>query len=231
MKKYKHIFFDLDHTLYDFDRSTHDTFLELHEKYKLDEQGVLPFEAFFERYKVVNTELWDQYRNGNIEKEVLNVKRFHIVLKEYGIDDWEFATRFANEYLSLAPIKKCLFPGVPETLDYLFDKYELHLITNGFEEVQEKKINSNGLRKYFRTITTSEEAGVKKPDPGIFKLALSKAEASVEESLMVGDNIEVDIDGARDFGMDQMLFNIDSIPHNGSITFEIKEIKEIIDIL
>lgn len=229
--KYKHIFFDLDHTLYDFDRSTLDTFLELHKKFELDKKGVLPFDSFFERYQVVNIGLWEQYRLGNIEKEVLNVKRFYLVLKEYGIDDWDMSEEFANEYLDLAPRKKCLFPGVFEALDYLIEKYDLHLITNGFEEVQEKKIDSNGLRKYFKTITTSEEAGVKKPESGIFRLALSKAKAAINESLMVGDNIEVDIAGARDFGMDQMLFNSDEKSHNGEITFEIKSIPEIMGIL
>jgi putative hydrolase of the HAD superfamily len=229
--KYKHIFFDLDHTLYDFDRSTYDTFMELHKKYKLDAKEVLPFEAFFKRYQEINIGLWEQYRLGNIEKEVLNVKRFHLTLLEYGIDDWDMSEKFANEYLDLAPRKKCLFPGVYETLDYLIEKYELHLITNGFEEVQEKKIDSNGLRQYFKTITTSEEAGVKKPEPGIFKLALSKANAKTDESIMIGDNIEVDIDGARNFGMDQMLFNNDGKTHNGKITFEVRAINEIMQIL
>ena len=231
MKKYKHLFFDLDHTLYDFEQSTYETLNELCEKYHLANKGIPQFKYFYNRYLEINLRFWGQYRKGKIEKEFLNVERFHVTFQEFGIDDRDFAEKFANEYLANAPLKNTLFPYAHEILVYLQDKYTLHLITNGFEEVQEKKINTTGLRKYFKTITTSEEAGVKKPDPAIFHYALSKAGTVVEESLMIGDNLEVDIIGAKNVGMDQMFFNVEKIPHNGEITFEISGLKEIVGLL
>ncbi len=231
MKKYKHIFFDLDHTLYDFDKSTHDTLFELWDKHYLSNKGIPQFKYFFSRYKEFNDRLWGQYRKGKIEKAFLNVERFHVTFKEFGLDNRDFAEQFANEYLANAPLKNTLFPGATETLDYLQNSYVLHLITNGFEEVQKTKIKTTDLKKYFKTITTSEEAGVKKPDPAIFHFAMTKAGAIPDESLMVGDNIEVDIIGAKNVGMDQMLFNIDRKQHNGSITYEVFNLNEIMGLL
>ena len=231
MKKYKHLFFDLDHTLYDFERSTFETLSELCEEYNLANKGIPQFKYFYNRYLEINLRFWGQYRKGKIEKAFLNAERFHVTFQEFGIDNRDFAEKFANEYLANAPLKNTLFPHAHETLDYLQENYILHLITNGFEEVQEKKIDTTGLRKYFKTITTSEEAGVKKPDPAIFHFALSKADAVAEESLMIGDNLEVDILGAKNVGMDQMFFNVDKIPHDGEITFEISGLKEIIGLL
>jgi len=231
MKKYKHLFFDLDHTLYDFEQSTYETLNELCDKYSLANKGIPIFKFFYGRYLDINDRFWGQYRKGKIEKEFLNVERFHVTFQEFGIDDRGFAEKFANEYLDNAPMKNTLFPNAHETLDYLQDKYILHLITNGFEEVQEKKINTTDLRKYFKTITTSEEAGVKKPDPAIFHYALSKADALAEESLMIGDNLEVDILGAKNVGMDQMFFNVGKISHNAEVTFEINNLDEIMKLL
>lgn len=230
MKKYTHIFFDLDHTLYDFEKSTYETIYELCEKYHLANKGIPMFKYFYQRYKEINDRYWGQYRKGKITKAFLNVERFHTTFKEFGIDDRDFAETFANEYLANAPLKNTLFPDVHEVLQYLKNKYSLHMITNGFEEVQEKKIKTTGLRKYFKTITTSEEAGVKKPDIEIFNYALKKAGANPIESLMIGDNIEVDIIGAKNAGLDQILFNIDNKTHNGDITFEISHMKEIMDL-
>lgn len=229
--KYRHIFIDLDRTLYDFDLSTRVTFLELFDKFGLYERGVKPFEKFFELYLKNNVTLWEKYRNGEISKRFLNVHRFHITLLDFGIDDRAFAGRFAADYLHLSPRKKALFPNVIEVLEYLHKKYTLHIITNGFEEVQEIKIKANELDKYFNTITTSEEAGSKKPDLLIFKYALNKAGASAEESLMIGDDLEVDIDGAKKVGMDGLFCNFDNLSHNGQVTFEVKSFAEIKEIL
>ncbi len=227
MKKYTHIFIDLDRTLYDFDLSTRETFLELFEKFGLFERGVKPFEKFYELYLKNNVELWEKYRKGEITKRFLNVHRFHISLLEFGINDRAFAGRFASDYLLLSPRKKALFPNVIEVLEYLQKKYTLHIITNGFEEVQDIKIKANELDKYFTTITTSEEAGSKKPDLQIFKYALAKAGAIPEESLMIGDDLEVDVLGAMKAGIDGLFCNFDDLPHNGSATYMVKEMLEI----
>lgn len=228
--KYKHIFIDLDRTLYDFDKSTHDTFLELFDKFGLRDRNV-HFDRFFELYKKNNVELWEQYREGKVTKKFLNVHRFDITFNVFGIHDRAFAGRFASDYLLNAPLKKALFPNVPEVLDYLHEKYTLHIITNGFEEVQKTKMESNDLNKYFATVTTSEEAQAKKPNKIIFELAFKKANASAEESLMMGDDIDVDILGARNIGMDQVYCNYDQIPHNSDITFEIFSFSELQNIL
>ncbi|MCD4734755.1 MAG: YjjG family noncanonical pyrimidine nucleotidase [Bacteroidales bacterium] len=231
MTKYTHIFFDLDHTLYDFDKSSYETFSELYYKYCLFDKGIENLDNCYTRYRKINEELWALYKEGKLEKKFLNVQRFYLTFKEFGIDDRTFAEHFAIDYITESPLKLCLFPGAWEVLNYLQDKYKLHIITNGFEEVQFKKIKANELNKYFQTITTSEEAGVKKPFSGIFELALQKAEAKVCESLMIGDDIEVDIKGAKSVGMDQMFFNIENIQHSDLITFEINSLYDIVNIL
>lgn len=205
--KYRHIFIDLDHTLYDFERSTRITFLESYKKFNLKQNGVQDFDEFMTLYKKTNMELWSLYREGKIKKKFLNVERFHRTLLSFGIDDRAFAGRFASEYLNNSPRNKALFPGVMEALEYLFAKYKLHIITNGFEEVQRVKMEANDLNRFFTTITTSEEAGAKKPSEKIFIHALAASGASPDESLMIGDDYDVDIAGARNIGMDQMLFN------------------------
>ncbi|MBN2175445.1 MAG: YjjG family noncanonical pyrimidine nucleotidase [Bacteroidales bacterium] len=225
--KYNHIFIDLDRTLYDFDKSTRETFLELFEKFNLKENGVHDFEAFLNLYNKNNIELWDQYRNGEITKKFLNVHRFHISLLHFGIDDRAFAGRFASDYLLISPLKKALFPEVNDILKYLKKKYSLHIITNGFEEVQRTKIKANNLDQFFKTVTTSEEAEAKKPKKEIFLYALKKAGAGPEESLMIGDDYEVDILGAKSVGMDQMLFSQNGTDPSWSCTYIIRNWPEI----
>lgn len=228
--KYKHIFIDLDRTLYDFDKSTRDTFLELFDKYEMIDRRV-PFEPFFELYKKNNVEMWEEYREGKISKRFLNVERFHKTLLEYGIDDRAFAGRFASDYLLNSPLKKALFPNVPEVLEYLKEKYTLHIITNGFEEVQETKLKANDLNKYFVTVTTSEEAQAQKPKKEIFEYALRKAGAIPAESMMIGDDLEVDILGAKAVGVAGIYCNYEKIPHNGEVDFEVREFAEIKEFL
>lgn len=224
MKNYTHIFIDLDRTLYDFDKSTRITFLELYEKFNLQKNGVYDFDEFFELYKKNNVALWGQYRDGKIKKRFLNVERFHVTLLHFGVNDRAFAGRFASEYLQKSPLNKALFPGAIEALDYLFNKYTLHVITNGFDEVQRVKMKANDLDKYFKTITTSEEAGAKKPSEKIFYFALSKAGAKLNESLMIGDDYDVDVLGAKNVGMDQVLFAPAGLPNSVDCTFVVNEL-------
>ncbi len=231
--KYRHIFFDLDRTLYDFDLSTRQTFYELYQKFNLEKNGVKDFDEFMTLYYANNLELWAQYRTGKIKKKFLNVERFHKTLLHFGIDDRAFAGRFASDYLIESPKKKTLFPGAVDAIEYLRKKYTLHIITNGFDEVQQVKMESNDLNKYFTTVTTSEEAGAKKPSEKIFIHALVKSGAAADESLMIGDDYDVDIAGAKNIGMDQMLF----LPNgNGSgqtyeCTYVINNFEEILQIL
>jgi len=221
MNKYKHIFFDLDRTLYDFDKSSYQTFEELYKVFTLKERGVTSIEKFYDTYTKINTELWEKYRKGEMEKAFLNVHRFYLTFMEFGIENNTLAEKFANQYLALAPLKQTLFPGAIEVLESLKGRYNLHIITNGFEEVQETKIEANGLKKFFKTITTSEEAGVKKPSEGIFLFAFEKANARADESIMIGDDFEVDILGAKNVGMDQIFFNNNGYSFKDEATFEV----------
>jgi len=206
-KSYKHIFFDLDRTLWDFDASSNEAFHDIYEKFGLKNKGVDSVSSFKDYYNHHNEILWGQYREGKLSKEVLRGLRFRLTLKEFGVDDEELAQQIGMHYVKISPLLVHLFPNAFQILDYLHPKYQLHIITNGFSEVQYTKLETSGLGKYFIKVITSEEAGVKKPDPKIFELALNKAKANLDASIMIGDDPEVDIIGAKNIGMDQVLFD------------------------
>lgn len=224
---YRHIFIDLDKTLWDFEQNSLETFREIFSKYDLISRGIPNLEIFLVEYTRINDMLWGLYRKNEIKKEVLNIWRFDMALNEFGIDDGVLATHIAEDYVTLSPMKDNLFPEARKALEYLQQRYPLHIITNGFEEVQQKKLDVSDLRRYFTTITTSEEAGVKKPEPHIFRLALRKAAANPAESLMIGDDLVVDMEGARNVGMDTMFFNPGRVPHQDPVSMEITSWKEI----
>ncbi|MDP4162614.1 MAG: YjjG family noncanonical pyrimidine nucleotidase [Bacillota bacterium] len=205
--KYKHLFFDLDNTLWDFAKNSHETFSEIYRDNLTDEKKIPSLQAFFEAYTVHNTRLWSLYRKNMISKEELRDTRFLITLKDFGIDDEQLAEKLSEEYTYKSPRKGSLFPGTIETLEQLKGRFHLHILTNGFEEIQHVKLAYSGLEKYFESLITSEQAGSKKPDAGIFYYALEHTEARVEESLMIGDDLDVDIIGAKAIGMDTVLFD------------------------
>ncbi|MCK9617420.1 MAG: YjjG family noncanonical pyrimidine nucleotidase [Lentimicrobiaceae bacterium] len=231
MKQYKHIFFDLDKTIWDFETSSAQTFREIFVFEQLPQRGIASFEPFYEVYKHYNNLLWEQYRNGQIQKETLHVRRFLLALNDYGINDLALATRLADTYLARLPFKNNVFPGTHETLGYLSQKYVLHIITNGFEEVQYKKMETSDLRKYFTCIITSEDAGIKKPDPGIFFYAFRQTGAVAEQSLMVGDDLDVDVLGAKNAGIDQVFFNYNHVNHSNNTTYEIFTLSDLLKFL
>jgi putative hydrolase of the HAD superfamily len=231
--KYKHIFFDLDRTLWDFDKSSRQAFEEIFENFELEKSGIKSAELLHDVYTLHNNKLWEQYRSGELTKEVLRGKRFYLTLKDFGIDDAKLAEKIGSEYIRLSPLKVNLFPQALNILDYLYPKYKLHIITNGFQEVQEIKIEVAELGKYFDKIITSEEAGIKKPGRGIFEYSLKKAGAKADESLMIGDDLEVDILGAKGAGMDQVLFDpeIKYITQKTTATFYVVCLDELKDFL
>lgn len=229
--KYRHLFFDLDRTLWDFDAAAEVAFERIYEKYGLKQRGVPSAHDFHMVYHPLNERLWELYRADQITKEELNRVRFLKPLEHYGIHDVELADRLSEDYVYWSPRIVRLVPGTMELLDYLKPKYHLHLITNGFQEVQHIKLGGSGLEPYFETRTVSEEVGVKKPNPEIFRYALRKAGALPEESLMIGDEMAVDIDGARAAGLDTLLFNPTGAPVDGERTYEVKELREIMGIL
>jgi len=230
-QRYKHLFFDLDHTLWDFERNAEETKKELFETLGLAGRGIPSYEAFRERYVGINTGLWALYRENGIEKDDLNFKRFYLTLCEFGVDDRELGSRMAAGFIEGISSKTYLFPYAKEILEYLYPRYPMYIITNGFEEVQFSKLKNSGLDRYFTRVITSEEAGAKKPDPRIFLYALQKVNALPEESLMIGDDLEVDIAGAREVGIDQLFVNHGGIIHNDPVSWEVRHLSEIEKIL
>ena len=231
LKKYKHIFFDLDRTLWDFDAAAEVAFERIYEQYNLKSLGIPSAHEFHEVYHPLNERLWELYREDKITKADLNRTRFLKPLEHYGIHDVELADHLSEDYVYWSPRIVRLVPGTMELLEYLKPKYHLHLITNGFEEVQDTKLTLSGMKPYFETLTVSEEVGVKKPNPEIFQYALRKAHATAEESLMIGDEMAVDIDGARAAGIDTVLFNPKGEKIDGERTFEVRNLLEIKQIL
>jgi putative hydrolase of the HAD superfamily len=231
MKNYRHIFFDLDNTLWDFERNSTETLNELYEKHRLSELGVSSVEVFIKTYQERNAMMWEQYRLGKIDKDTLRNKRFHFTFWDMGLDADLVPAAFAEDYVSIGPRKNYLFPHAHEVLSYLQKKYTLHIITNGFMEAQHIKLDAADLTKYFSEIIISEHTGYKKPDVNIFNHAAEKAGAKAEECVMVGDGLEVDVLGAQNAGWDSVYFNPLKEQHSEKITYEIASLDELMLIL
>ncbi|MBS1653641.1 MAG: YjjG family noncanonical pyrimidine nucleotidase [Bacteroidetes bacterium] len=233
--KYKHLFFDLDHTLWDFEANSRQTLKDLYETMKLEERGVNDFDQFHKNYLVHNDKLWDRYRNGFIKVDELRWKRMWLTLLDFKIADEPLAREMGVVFLDLLPTRKILFPYTIEILDYLSEKkYQLHLITNGFEKTQYSKIKNSGIDHYFKEIITSEGSNSLKPHKEIFEYAFKKTNASPEESIMIGDTIDVDILGAVNAGIDQVHVNhinteimlVNGVPPTYTV-FNLKEMESI----
>ena len=203
----RHIFFDLDHTIWDFDKNAEETLHELYHTHSLESLGLACPYTFIETYTRNNHLLWQQYHLGEITKEQLRSTRFSTTFIELGLTRETIPHAFEEDYVRICPTKPNLFPQAHETLSYLQKKYRLHLISNGFKESTELKIQVTGLAKYFDNIIISEVVGVNKPDRAIFEFALNAASAQKEESIMIGDSLEADIRGAINYGIDAIYFN------------------------
>lgn len=226
MLKYKHLFFDLDHTLWDFATNEQHTLSHLFIKYKLD-QYFENFESFLETYQPINENLWLQYRNREVTKKYLSVNRFHHTFLTKGLDDAAMAEQFGNDFIAINATQTALVPHTIEVLNYLEKKYTLHIITNGFVETQYVKLDGSGLSHYFKKIFISEQVGHQKPKRAFFEYAVKSCNARKSESLVIGDNLEADIIGAREFGLDQVFFNPHGTIHQEKITKEISSLKEL----
>ena len=219
----KDIFFDLDHTLWDFDKNSMLAFKRVFKKFKI----TIEFDAFLKIYEPINVEYWKKYREDKVSKENLRRGRlidsfifFDLIYTTEKIDE------IADAYIQELPFDSHLFEGAVEILDYLILKYKLHIITNGFEEVQHKKLKNSGIDHYFSTVTTSEEVGLKKPNPKVFLTALNKANSLPTQSVMIGDSLEADILGANNIGMQTIFYNY----RNESISKKIKSIDSLLEI-
>lgn len=223
MDHIKHIFFDLDHTLWDFEANSNIAFETIFKKYDVG----IDLQKFLNYYKGINQSYWKLYRNEKISKEELRVGRLRDTFVKINQKfDYELIDNLSVEYIEVLPNSNLLFDGTHEILKHLYPKYKLHIITNGFSEVQYKKMDNSGLSKYFDKIITSEDAGVKKPNSKIFKYALEMANATSSESIMIGDNWEADIMGALDNGLDAIYFNFD----RNSVGENIKSVHQLMDI-
>ena len=219
----KDIFFDLDHTLWDFDKNSMLAFKRVFKKFKI----IIEFDAFLKIYEPINVEYWKKYRKDKVSKESLRRGR---LIDSFNFFDLIYTTEkideIADAYIQELPFDNHLFEGAVEILDYLILKYKLHIITNGFEEVQHKKLKNSGIDHYFSTVTTSEEVGVKKPNPKVFLTALNKANSLPTQSVMIGDSLEADILGANNIGMQTIFYNY----RNESISKKIKSIDSLLEI-
>lgn len=232
MKQYKHLFFDLDHTLWDFEMNAKETLQDLYLKHDLLERGIENFDDFFEKYSFHNTRLWDKYTKGLIKQDELRWKRMWLALLEYKIADEVLSKMLSVEFLDTLPSKKNLFPYTFEILDYLKGKnYTMHLVTNGFENVQYNKIKHSNLASYFEQVITSEASNSLKPNKEIFDFALQKAGANANETIMIGDNLDADIQGGINAGLDTVFVNHLNVNPHVKATYEIFHLKELEQIL
>lgn len=209
------VFFDLDHTLWDFDKNSALTFEKIFKSNALD----IALDDFISVYEPINLNYWKLYREDKISKVDLRFKRLNDSFLELDISlEPELINRLSEDYITHLSNFNHLFDHTQEILTYLSGRYKLHIITNGFQEVQHKKLAQSNIIHYFETVTNSEIAGVKKPHPDIFYYALDQAKTSKDKSVMIGDNLEADVLGAKDIGMEAIFFNIRNEKVNQPIT-------------
>ncbi|MEN9699002.1 MAG: hypothetical protein RLZZ301_200 [Bacteroidota bacterium] len=202
-----HLFFDLDRTLWDFDRNSEQALRQILAQEELLEQ-LGGFEHFHKVYHYQNAHLWKLYGKGKIKKEELRYERFRATFKQLKLTDEELVKRVGDAYVAISPRQTALFPKAIETLQELKAMgFKLHIITNGFQEVQFIKLENCGLKAFFDVIVCSEMVGKNKPEPAIFKYALNQANATARQSLMIGDDYHVDIAGALRVGMKAIWFD------------------------
>ena len=221
----KHVFFDLDHTLWDFDKNSGLTFKKIFELNNIN----IELGTFLEVYEPINLKYWKLYREERVSKPDLRYGRLKEAFDTLGVSVNDDMINYLSEaYIDYLTTFNHLFEGAIEILEYLQYKYHLHIITNGFEEAQERKMQNSKIRSYFKTVTNSEMVGVKKPNPKIFNYALNSAEANPNESIMIGDSLEADIAGAQKVGMRTIHFDYKDI-HNGDGNVRVKRLKALIN--
>lgn len=226
----KHIFFDLDHTIWDFDRNAEETLNELYQTYRLNELGLNSCGDFILKYTENNHQLWADYHLGKITKDFLRAERFSKTFIQLGIHPDSVPHQFEDDYVSISPTKTNLFEAAEDVLAYLQQKYTLHIISNGFKETTLTKMNLSNLNPYFENVIISEDVGVNKPNPIIFEYALDKAKASKEESVMIGDSLEADIYGALNFGIEAIFFNPLEKEKPADVKNQITHLKELLQL-
>ncbi|MGV6861826.1 MAG: YjjG family noncanonical pyrimidine nucleotidase [Putridiphycobacter sp.] len=226
MSNIEHIFFDLDHTLWDFDKNSAEALNEIYGE-KLQHHPIPSFERFIKKYREINNRYWGLYRQNKVTKNQVRSGRFVDTLDFFKIkNSKQIGEEISEHYVQLSPTKTNLFPNTHQTLQRLNQKYTLHIITNGFVEVQHIKLDRSNLKPYFDIVVCSEETGEKKPHQAVFNLALEKAKTSPDKSVMIGDNLEADIHGAKKVGMEAIWFN----PNNLTTKKNIQQIQDLAEL-
>lgn len=230
---YKHIFFDLDHTLWDHNTNSRIALEEIYQSFDLQEIGIASTQDFYLTFTEVNHQLWDKYEAGRISQSELRHQRFRLIFNELAVKDHDLCDSISESYMEISTKKSNLLPHAHETLQYLQPKYPMHIITNGFDEVQSVKMEAGKITHFFREIITSQNSGYKKPDSRIFEYALKKVGAFAGECLMIGDSFQSDIVGATRAGIDAVFFNPDQRIQEISIKpkYEIRDLSELKKIL
>ncbi|HTE34790.1 MAG TPA: YjjG family noncanonical pyrimidine nucleotidase [Chryseolinea sp.] len=225
--KYSTIFFDLDHTLWDYETNSQETLIELYGSYSLQSKGIADLNLFQTEFRKVNTELWLLYDQGFIGSDVIRKERFKQILRHFYVFDEKLSQDLSRDYLEICPRKGHLMPHAIEVLTYLSGRYRLTVITNGFEEIQNLKLSAGNLHQFFDHIITSQKAGHRKPSKEIFDWALSKNSIPCHQAIMVGDNLIADISGARNANIDNVFYNAEKITHASTPDFEIFSLTEL----
>lgn len=228
---YKNLFIDLDDTLWDTCHNNKECLREIYANYHFERQYD-SFEAFYDLYMPHNLRLWEQYRNNEIDRQTLIVERFRYVLRPLGIEEEKEVLKVNNDFLQRTTVQTRLVEGAIELLEYLRPSYKMYILSNGFREVQHKKLVNSGLAPYFDRMVLSEDAGIQKPHKGIFDFALKNTNSRRSETLMVGDSWEADIAGAYRAGIGQLWLNPEQLPARGfTPTYTVRSLEEIKGIL
>jgi len=231
LKKYKHLFFDLDHTLWDFEKNTYEAMEEIYRIFNFSKWSFFSFSDLMKNFNDVNNYLWEKFNYGLIDGDELRYSRFNIILERLNVDQNEIPAGIADKYLEIAPAKQNVIPFTHEILDYLKPNYQLYILSNGFDDVQHMKLKAANIHQYFDKIITSDSSGHRKPHKEIFEYAMNEAGATRENALMIGDNLGTDINGAQNAAMDHVFFNPAKIMHSEKVTFEIDSLKQLMKIL
>jgi putative hydrolase of the HAD superfamily len=227
---YKCLFFDLDHTLWDFEKNAEESLKALHSKHELHKHEIDPTD-FVSKYSEINHAMWRRYHLGEIDKDFLRTQRFIQTFEHFSVPSSEIPANLWDEYLELLPYRTNLMLGCIEILEYLKPKYPMTIITNGFKEVQHEKMKNSKLLHYFDHIVISENIGHQKPAKEIFEHALLINNCQPSDVLMIGDNIEADIQGAVNAGIDSVFFNPVNLKDTVGATYEIQNLLELKNIL
>ncbi|MCF6359381.1 MAG: YjjG family noncanonical pyrimidine nucleotidase [Cyclobacteriaceae bacterium] len=226
----KHLIFDLDDTLWDFQQNSHDTLLDLFDAYRIGDQGI-EVARFIEVFREINNALWDRFDEGLITREVIRKERFPAVFEKLDIHLNGVAMQMQDSFMSTCSAKSTLVKGVKEVLTKFSSTYKFHILSNGFDEIQSIKIKAGGLEPYFDKVITSGRAGFRKPEPEIFDFALNEIGAHKEDCIMIGDNPFSDIEGAFKYGIDQVYYNVHKKACKITPTHIIDDMSELMKIL